>query len=358
MPREHLHPTAHPPGDPATQNPTAPRHRPAPQDPTTPLPPVRPRIVALDVVRGFALCGILVANVAPIAHTGPATAAVAPAGPGDAWLGLLVHQRFFPIFSVLFGVGFSLLLESAGGRADRPRVVLLRRLLALLAIGLPHMFLLWRGDILTVYALAGLLVLLPSTWLPRWAVAGLAGVLVATALILQGGHLSLVPGLFLLGSALTRYGVIDRMDRATWGPAVLCVTFTAAALPLLLTQARGAHGPGAFTTAGLLLAGAYACGLVALLRTPLRPLLRAVFAPLGRMALTNYLTATVAVLVVARAAGSPPGGWPASTVLLISGGVLAVQWLWSTLWLRRFRQGPLEWLWRWATWGRRPPSLP
>ncbi|HEX6857770.1 MAG TPA: DUF418 domain-containing protein, partial [Streptosporangiaceae bacterium] len=32
-----------------------------------------------------------------------------------------------------------------------------------------------------------------------------------------------------------------------------------------------------------------------------------------------------------------------------------VQWAFSTLWLRRFRQGPLEWLWRWATWARRPP---
>ncbi|MGP3919355.1 DUF418 domain-containing protein [Nonomuraea sp. 10N515B] len=42
-------------------------------------------------------------------------------------------------------------------------------------------------------------------------------------------------------------------------------------------------------------------------------------------------------------------------MLMIAGGILAVQWLWSTLWLRRYRQSPLEWLWRWATWGRRPP---
>ncbi|WP_223168118.1 DUF418 domain-containing protein [Nonomuraea sp. SYSU D8015] len=49
--------------------------------------------------------------------------------------------------------------------------------------------------------------------------------------------------------------------------------------------------------------------------------------------------------------GASPDGWSTTTVLLFSGGVLAVQWVWSTLWLRRYRQGPPEWLWRWA---RRP----
>ncbi|GAA2391379.1 hypothetical protein GCM10010404_55700 [Nonomuraea africana] len=315
--------------------------------------PARPRIAALDVVRGFALCGILLANVGPISNAGDAVKAVAP-GTGGDWLGLLVAQRFFPIFSLLFGVGFSLLLESAGQGVPRPRLLLLRRLLMLLAIGLAHMFLLWRGDILTVYAIVGLSVLLPSTWLPRWAVAGLAAVLIATSLIIQGGHYSLVPGLFLLGSALTRYGVIGRIDRSTWVPAVLCLAFAVAAVPFLWTQDGTGDSP-AFSVAGLLLAGAYICAMLVLLRTPLRALLQAVFAPLGRMALTNYLTATLLVLVAARVVGGSPATWPTTTVLMIAGPILAVQWLWSTLWLRRYRQGPLEWLWRWATWARRPP---
>jgi uncharacterized protein len=42
-------------------------------------------------------------------------------------------------------------------------------------------------------------------------------------------------------------------------------------------------------------------------------------------------------------------------VFLIAGSILTTQWLWSTLWLRRYSQGPLEWLWRWATWAHRPP---
>lgn len=338
------------------------RHAAAPGDPRL---PARHRIAALDAIRGFALCGILLANVKPIAHmvhTGSATQPVVTTSRQDAslWLGLFVDQRFFPIFSLLFGIGFSLLLDSADGRVPRPRLLLLRRLLVLFVIGLAHMFLLWRGDILTIYAVVGLLVLLPSTWLPRWAVAGLAAVLIALPPILGSNGVPLVPGLFLLGSALTRYGVIDRMESSGRVPAALGLAFAAAAVPAVWLQLEsGAAGSSGFSSwfavAGMLMAGSYVCALLLLLRTPLRPVLHAVFAPLGRMALTNYLSATVLVLMAARLIGGAPDGWSSAAVLLIAGTVLVPQWLVSTLWLRRYRQGPLEWLWRWATWLSRPP---
>ncbi|MFF5210137.1 DUF418 domain-containing protein [Streptosporangium sp. NPDC000396] len=308
-------------------------------------------------MRGFALCGILLANIQPIANVGKVVVQRPPAV-GEEWMGLLVEQRFFPIFSLLFGVGFSLLLNSATGRAAHPRLILLRRLLVLLGIGLVHHVLLWQGDILTVYAIVGLLVLLPSTWLPRWAVAGLSAVLIPASLIAAGGPFTLVPGLFLLGSALTRYGVIGRIERSTRVPAVLGLVLAAGAAPVLWLQAGDQGNPEAdlpFAVAGLLLAGVYVCALLTLLRTPLRPVLQAVFSPLGRMALTNYLTATVLVLGVGRVLDGPPDSWSSTTVVLIAAVILATQWLWSTLWLRRYRQGPLEWLWRWATWAQRPP---
>ncbi|MEV6984444.1 DUF418 domain-containing protein [Sphaerisporangium sp. NPDC051017] len=318
------------------------------------------------MLRGFALCGILLANVKPIAHmldTGSVTRPVVTAASEDGaglGLGLFVDQRIFPIFSLLFGIGFSLLLNSVEGRVSRPRVLLLRRLLVLLAMGLAHMFLLWRGDILTIYAVVGLVVLLPSTWLPRWAVAGLAAVLIALPPIFGSNHVALVPGLFLLGSALTRYGVIDRIDRSVRVPAALGLVFAAGAVPAAWVQIdSGAAGTDDFTSwfaiAGLLIAGAYVCALLLLLRTPLRPVLQGVFAPLGRMALTNYLSATVLVLVTARLIGGSPDGWSDAMVLLIAAAILVPQWLVSTLWLRRYSQGPLEWLWRWATWTHRPP---
>lgn len=323
----------------------------------------RPRIAALDVLRGFALCGILLANIRPIANAGPVFVPLSSTNPDDTgrWLHLLVDQRFFPIFSLLFGIGFSMLLNSAEDRAARPRLVLLRRLVVLLIIGLAHLLLLWPGDILTIYAIVGLLVLLPSTWLPRWAVLGLAAVMVAASLIFAHGGNLVIPGLFLLGSALVRYGVIDRMEQSTRVPAVLGLVFAACAAPALWWQigleAGNVHDASvsrAIAVAGLLLAGVYVCTLLVLLRTPLRPALHAAFAPLGQMALTNYLTATILVLAFGRILGGAPDRWSLTTLFLVATTVLTVQWLWSTLWLRRHRYGPLEWLWRWATWGDRP----
>ncbi|MFB9474245.1 DUF418 domain-containing protein [Nonomuraea salmonea] len=333
MSREHL-PSASPPQRPPHDAPAS----------------GRPRIVALDVLRGFALCEILLANIQLMA-TGGSAVAVQPMGDWDPWLGL-------PIFSLLFGIGFALLLDSAAGGVARPRVVLLRRLAALLVIGLLHM-LLWPGEILADYAVVGMLVLLPSTWLPRWATAGLAAVLIPGALVLSGGGPLLIAGLFLLGSALVRYKVIERIERSTRGPILLGLSFAVGlAAALWVRDSMRAVGTTTYLTsmsslADLLLVGVYVCGLLALLRTPLRPVLRFVLAPLGRMALTHYLGATLLVLAAARVLGLPIGE-SLTAAYWTAGVILAAQWLFSALWLRRHRQGPLEWLWRWATWGHRP----
>ncbi|MFI6742906.1 DUF418 domain-containing protein [Nonomuraea sp. NPDC050451] len=315
---------------------------------------MRTRIAALDVLRGFALCGILLANIQPIAGGGDVVT-------GEAWMDLLVHERFYPIFSLLFGIGFALLMESAAARGASPRWLLLRRLLTLLAIGLVHYVLLWQGEVLTVYAVLGLLILLPSTWLPRWAAAGLSVVLLAASLLV-GGFYAMVPALFLLGSSLVRYGAIDRIDRSTRVPALLASAFAAGAAPALAVQAGLPGGDMgspvvrlASVVAGLLLAGVYICLILVLLRAPLQSALRALFAPLGRMALTNYLTATLLVLAAGHLIVGRPREWPSTTVVLLATSILAVQWLFSTLWLRRHHYGPVEWLWRWATWARRPP---
>jgi uncharacterized membrane protein YeiB len=325
--------------------------------PPSAAPRARQRIVALDVLRGFALCGILLANVKPIAHRGGELGtAQRPETTAATVLHLLVDQRFFPIFSVLFGVGFALLLESARARARQPRVVLLRRMLALLAVGLVHFLLLWKGDILTGYAVVGLLVLLPSTWLPRRVVAIAAGVLIVASVALFGGWYSMIPGLFLLGSALTRYGVVGRIGSGPRTTALLGLIFALAAVPVTVLQLR-ADGTAvgiAYPAAGLLTAGAYVCGLVLLLGTRLAGPLTAVFRPLGRMALTNYLTATVLVLAISRVVGDADR-WPIVGVVVVAAAVLVVQWGWSVVWLRRCHQGPVEWLWRWVTWWQRPP---
>lgn len=338
MPHEEL-PQESPPGERSGQS-----------QPATPS-SGRPRIIALDVLRGFALCEILLANIQLMA-TGTSAVAVQPMGDWDPWLGL-------PIFSLLFGIGFALLLDSATRRAPRPRLVLLRRLGALLAIGLVHM-LLWPGEILTDYAVVGMLILLPSTWLPRWATAGLAAALIPTALIFGGGGPLLIAGLFLLGSALVRYRVIEQIERSTRGPILLGLLFAAGLASALWVQAgmravgTTTYLPSMSSLADLLLVGVYVCVVLVLLRTPLRPALRFLFAPLGQMALTNYLTSTLLVLAAGHLLGLPIGQ-SLTTAYWTAAAILTTQWLFCTLWLRRYRQGPIEWLWRWATWTRRPP---
>ncbi|MFF0267968.1 DUF418 domain-containing protein [Kribbella sp. NPDC004536] len=109
----------------------------------------------------------------------------------------------------------------------------------------------------------------------------------------------------------------------------------------------------ALATGGLVVAAFYVCTLLALLTTRIRSQLIRIFSPLGRMALTNYLTATMLVLTIIH--GLDLNIISAGDVVLIAAAILTTQWMWSTLWLRRFTQGPFEWLWRWATWAERPP---
>lgn len=95
----------------------------------------RPRIAALDVIRGVALCGIAFINISAVTHF----AYEVDAGPwvtsaAHDVLELAVHQRFFPIFSLLFGAGASLFLAAVARSHPRSRL-LLRRLLVLLPLG-------------------------------------------------------------------------------------------------------------------------------------------------------------------------------------------------------------------------------
>lgn len=81
------------------------------------------------------------------------------------------YERFFPIFTLLFGLGFAIFLESAGRKTDSPRKVLARRLLALAVIGVIHQ-LFHQGEALLPYAVFGLVFLLPSSFLRPWPVTG------------------------------------------------------------------------------------------------------------------------------------------------------------------------------------------
>ena len=136
--------------------------------PSGPLPSAA-RIEALDYVRGLAVLGILLVNM-PL-YAGPLAAYFsaeqtgsfpAPVDRAALWLiRVVAESKFYTLFSFLFGVGFGVQVV----RADRAgttgfAALYRRRLLVLLGLGLVHLFFLWIGDVLHLYAAFGFVLLL------------------------------------------------------------------------------------------------------------------------------------------------------------------------------------------------------
>src|SRR5262245_33859500 len=130
------------------------------------------RIEELDVVRGFALIGVFLMNVEFFNRSIAGIEEGMPPGlTGLDWfaswfIAYFVQGKFWTIFTLLFGMGFAVMLTRAE-RAGRPFLVpYLRRILALAVFGALHFIFLWAGDILFAYAIAagGLLVLLYGKW--------------------------------------------------------------------------------------------------------------------------------------------------------------------------------------------------
>jgi uncharacterized protein len=139
------------------------------------------RIDALDVLRGFALLGILLVNFEFFSR--PIQAIVLGLDPALDGLDrvvaigtqVLAQGKFYSLFSLLFGMGFALMMMRADERGAGFFAVYLRRIAILLAIGLAHALFIWSGDILVTYALFGLVMLLffrrtPVRRLPKWAI--------------------------------------------------------------------------------------------------------------------------------------------------------------------------------------------
>ena len=137
--------------------------------------PTLERIDILDALRGFALLGILLVNIR--AWSGWFTLETAQkdalaGGPdGTWWFNFLVtavlEGKFYTIFSFLFGLGFALQLSRLQERGLAGVAIYRRRLVILLVIGVLHMSLLWDGDILTLYAVLGLLLPFFVQWSDR-----------------------------------------------------------------------------------------------------------------------------------------------------------------------------------------------
>jgi uncharacterized protein len=131
------------------------------------------RIESLDVLRGFALLGILAMNIRAMAA--PFGAYMTPAaffpyeGASRAayiFTSVVFDLKMMGLFSMLFGAGVLLYAQKRTEGSEPPRALWFRRMFWLLVIGLVHAYLIWEGDILVPYALCGILVL---WWARRWS---------------------------------------------------------------------------------------------------------------------------------------------------------------------------------------------
>ncbi len=332
------------------------------------------------------------------------------------WLDILARAKFYSLFSLLFGYSFMMMARKTG---DAAASVHLRRMAGLLVIGLAHSVLLWPWDILVLYALMGLLLtpFLRLSALPLF-LGGVALLATLTVILYFGPQLGLPEGrggyaqqvlqesipafaggtyvdvvqanlqltlsvgvewlqglrplrvfaMFLLGAAAAAIGLAERNSGRLWILALAGVVGLGGGLGLELS----AYGllPAdtdsrllAVLTDGLappLLAVGYAAVLIFWWRGSalVTRAVRAALAPMGRMALTNYVLQSAICVPVFYGFG---GNWFAELSLaaqmLFAAGLFLFQIVFSAVWLWLFRQGPLEWLWRWQIKGQRPQML-
>jgi uncharacterized protein len=386
-----------------------------------PVPSVE-RFEVLDVVRGLALFGIVSANMISYslylylpqsAKTAMSTHAA------DRVLDFLelclIEGKFYTIFSVLFGIGFSVLLSRAATKQLSFRQFYLRRVTILFAIGFAHAVLFWHNDILEAYALCGALLLplvtardrtvltlaclallapiaiklaggIPvsvlsdiqntlydrfgftrDTRVETWTRGGsveivklnLTQVLSQASFLLSSGMVFRIYGCFLLGFYIGRHEMFKKLAAAR--PALRAVTAAGLTLGLPLNAVYAASfDSGSWVeilsgTFGILpLSAGYVALCCLTWLAPRGPERLRHFAPVGRMALTNYVGQSVIGTLIFRGNGLGLGGTMGPTLYLPLGvAVYAVQVVASRWWLGRFQFGPLEWLWRMLTYGER-----
>jgi len=381
--------------------------------------PASERVIALDVTRGVAVLMIFVVNIkamgAPFAFYNLSELWASPLDQFLAKLQLLfVGEKFLTLFTALFGIGLVIFCDRARAKSAGGALIA-RRLGVLLAMGLAHGFFIWFGDILTLYACAGTLVLAFVRSSPRTLYAVGAGLLLSQFILVAALEAGRFPpdisALFTLDRDESAAGIAadkiaylgnvgDHLVRrshdfvnvftthfAHTGLRTVAVMLFGMALYkqgffdlrwparryYVLTGAALVIGLSARTAIGLLVEGdsfppiiialAYlsnatiAFGYAGLVVSALKLGLR--FDPLaaaGRMALTNYIASSVigTTLFYGHA-----GGLFGALSLVQLMGVVVVVWIailvWSSLWLARFRYGPLEWMWRSLTYGRTQP---
>ena len=392
------------------------------------------RINQLDVMRGFALLGILIMNIIsfglPQAHYFNPHAE----GPLHGWnRGVLVfselfaNEKFMGLFSLLFGASVVLFTDKVEEKGRSALVFHMRRNGWLLVFGLLHAYLLWVGDILVTYAFCSVWLFFVRKWsakslfiasgvsvlllllmdalmglsVPYWSAADLTEfaafwapgsatiaeevasmrgswsdqmtIRVPGALAMQTEYLPMLAlratAMMLLGMGFYKAGVLNGSRGQRWNGGLAIVGM---ALGLAVTG-WGFHFSEArewsmnvffngslFRSLGMVfLVMGYVGGILWLCGGAARDWLERWLAPLGRMALTNYLAQTVICTTLMYGHGFGMfGSLGRAQLWFVVLPIWGVQIIASKWWMDRFAFGPIEWAWRTLThWRIQPMSV-
>ncbi|MBT2334025.1 DUF418 domain-containing protein [Variovorax paradoxus] len=378
----------------------------------------------VDALRGFALLGILVVNIASFASTYYALGVPDPmsASLADRCASfvrtLVFENKFYLLFSFLFGYSFTLQMRAAerDGKPFVPRMV--RRHVALWVIGVAHAVLLYYGDILTVYAVLGAVLLMLRRRGDVFLACAAIGLVLLTSLLWAGvGHMYTqvdmlmatqaayaeaaaalaayratpamvvvqhlrdlsqtwwITGLvqapealamFFAGFIAGRRGLLAHVEAhrsllrrvLSWGLAIGLPGALVYAFPMLRSNdtVREIQGLSVTLLTAPFLSAAYAAGMLLVFQRGRGRLLAQLLAPAGRMALSNYLLQSLVCAWIFLAYGLRwIGTIGPLAATAIAFAIFACQLVLSRWWMRHFAYGPVEWLLRAFTNLRLPP---
>ena len=384
------------------------------------------RIATLDILRGFAIFGILIVNM--MWFNSPLPSLISDnsiwTSPTDQTTKFLItflfEGKFYVLFSMLFGYGFWLFLNKRNPEGKPILRLYAMRLFILLLIGIAHVLLLWPGDILIFYALLGFVLMLFRKVKDRTLIVWAAIlIMVPVALIGLGVMVTLIPeaqmameqamleqekifqsmiskalvvyregtfiemmqmrlreyslvvngflffhvnilAMFLIGQYAARKGYLKNIPEhlpffrklCLWGfiigiPAALFGAYASIFYDIyganqvaLLAMFLNSFGAPALSLA-------YVSGIILLIHNGYLARLKHGLAAVGRMALTNYLLHSIIASFLFYGYGF---GWygqmPPWLGLIPVFVIFGLQISFSIYWLKHFRFGPFEWLWR------------
>lgn len=388
------------------------------------------RIVTVDALRGIALFGILLAHMCYWYNAGPLPGELYGkySGVGNQIVSttndILISGKFFAFFSFLFGLSFYLQMERMEQKSTHFVWRYAWRILLMGIIGLIH-HAFWRGDILSIYAPLGFILILVRKWKNQWVL--ILGILFALNIphkiielihffqptapsaketmpsnfdaeskaflaMVQGnswvniwkdnlknlgtkfqfqfdsGRIYITFGFFLLGMyagrlnwfnniSLTKGYLKKILKRCFW----LALSLLVIGIGIILSneilklgwqenRAIGLVFGTIYDAFNAALVMVYITGFSLLMSKESWKKWSGWFASIGKMALTSYLIQTLAGLMLFYGVGFGLTGktapWLNWAIALL---FFSLQVIWSSWWLRRYQYGPLEWIWRSAT---------